>query len=156
MSVFTKILFGSKATDLPVSAFLLAARMVFGLTFMSHGWEKWKATETLLNTFPDPLGVGSQASLLLALFAELLCPLAFILGFLYRLALIPMIIMMGVAFFVIHGADPFAVRELAFLYLTLFTLLLIAGPGSFSIDALIRRTLNKRNRNYNSYTGLEF
>lgn len=156
MSVFTKILFGSKVTDLSTSAFLLAARLIFGFAFMSHGWEKWKTTENLLSTFPDPLGVGSQASLVLALFAELLCPLAFMLGFLYRLALIPMIITMSMAFFVIHGADPFAVRELSFLYLIIFTFAFITGPGRFSIDTLIHRALNKRNRSYNSYTGLDF
>ena len=32
-------------------------------------------------SFPDPLGVGSQMSLILAIFGELACSLAFIFGF---------------------------------------------------------------------------
>lgn len=156
MSVITKILFGARPVDRHSSVFLLAARLIFGLTFMSHGWQKWNQAETLLQTFPDPLGVGSQTSLMLALFAEIICPIAFILGFLYRLALLPMLFTMVIAFFVVHGADPFAVRELSFLYLALFTLLLLTGPGRFSIDNLIKHALNKRKRSYPTYSGLNY
>ena len=35
----------------------------------------------------------------------------------YRLAMLPMIFTMCIAFFVVHGSDPFAVKELAFIYL---------------------------------------
>ncbi|WP_085537618.1 DoxX family protein [Massilibacteroides vaginae] len=156
MSVLNKILFGIRPVNKVSSVFLLAARLVFGCTFMSHGWQKWTQAESLLQSFPDPLGVGSQASLVLALFAEIVCPLGFILGFLYRLALVPMIFTMLMAFFVIHGGDPFAIRELSFLYLALFTFLLIIGPGRFSIDSLINHAVNKRNRSYDSYSGLDY
>lgn len=156
MSVINKILFGAKSVGLVGSLYLLAARIIFGLTFMSHGWQKWDNAEALLQTFPDPLGVGSQASLVLALFAEIICSMALIIGFLYRLALLPMIFTMLMAFFVIHGGDPFAVRELSFLYLILFIFLSILGPGRFSIDSLIKRAINKKNRSYDSYSGLDY
>ena len=69
-----------------------------------------------------------------------------IIGFLYRLAMIPMIFTMIVAFFVIHANDVFAVKELAFIYLVVFVLMYIAGPGKFSIDHFIGNKLahNKR------------
>ena len=69
-----------------------------------------------------------------------------IIGFLYRLAMIPMIFTMIVAFFVIHANDVFAVKELAFIYLVVFVLMYIAGPGKFSIDYFIGSKLahNKR------------
>ena len=51
--------------------------------------------------------------------------------------MIPMIFTMGVAFFVIHGNDPFSLKELAFVYLVIFILMYIAGPGKFSLDRLI-------------------
>ena len=38
----------------------------------------------------DPLGIGSQLSLVLAIFGEMVCSMAFIFGFLYRLAMLPM------------------------------------------------------------------
>ena len=84
--------------------------------------------------FPDPLGIGSPLSLGLAIFGEMACSMAFIIGFLYRLAMLPMIFTMGVAFFVVHGSDPFAVKELAFVYLIVFVLMYIVGPGKFAVD----------------------
>ena len=88
-----------------------------------------------------PLGIGSSASLSLAIFGEVICSLGFIVGAFYRLALIPMIFTMCIAFFVIHGADPFAVKELALVYLAIFVLMYIAGPGNYSVDRLIAKKI---------------
>ena len=95
---------------------------------MNHGIQKWTNFQELSAVFPDPLGVGSPLSLGLAIFGELACSMAFIIGFLYRLAMIPMVFTMAVAFFVIHGNDPFATKELAFVYLVVFILMYIILP----------------------------
>ena len=129
-----RFLFPSTPNETATSALLLLARIVFGLLLMSHGVAKWASYAEMSTVFPDPLGIGSPLSLGLAIFGELACSLAFIVGFLYRLSMIPMIFTMGVAFFVIHGNDPFAVKELAFVYLAIFVLMYIAGPGKFSAD----------------------
>ena len=71
--------------------------------------------DSMSASFPDPLGVGHSISLGLAIFGELACSIGFIFGALYRLAMIPMIFTMGMAFFVIHGNDPFSLKELAFI-----------------------------------------
>ncbi len=94
--------------------------------------------------FPDPLGIGSSISLGLAIFGELVCSMGFIIGLLYRLAMIPMIFTMVIAFFVIHANDAFAVKELAFVYLAVFVLMYIAGPGKFSVDNFIGSKLEQR------------
>ena len=52
----------------------------------------------------------------------------------------------GNGFFVIHGNDPFAVKELAFIYLVVFVLMYITGPGKFSIDHVISSALYKKKR----------
>lgn len=70
--------------------------------------------------------------------------MAFIIGFLYRLAMLPMIFTMGVAFFVIHGNDPFAVKELAFIYLVVFILMYIIGPGKFAVDHWLSKVLTSK------------
>ena len=82
----------------------------------------------------------------LAIFGELACSMAFIIGFLYRLAMIPMVFTMAVAFFVIHGNDPFATKELAFVYLVVFILMYIIGPGKFAVDRWIRKALFQKAR----------
>ena len=89
--------------------------------------------------FPDPLGLGGTLSMWLALFAEILCSIGFMLGILYRLCLIPMIFTMCVAFFVIHAGDPLMVREPSLMFLSIFVLLYITGPGKYSIDGILKK-----------------
>ena len=76
-------------------------------------------------------------SLSLVIFAELFCSVAFVSGFMFRLTPLPMIFSMGVALFGIHAADPFAMKELAFVYFAMFVLLYITGPGRYSLDHFI-------------------
>lgn len=105
-------LFPTKPNTTKVSLFLLAVRIIFGILLMNHGIQKWSNFQELSTAFPDPIGLGSSISLGLAIFGELVCSMGFIFGFLYRLAMIPMIFTMIVAFFVIHANDVFAVKEL--------------------------------------------
>lgn len=144
MLVVYRFLFPSKPQGNAFSLFLLALRVLFGILLLSHGIQKWTNFSVLSGSFPDPLGVGSELSLGLAIFGEVFCSLGFIFGALYRLAMIPMIFTMGVAFFVIHGNDPFAVKELAFVYLVVFGLMYVAGPGKFSIDHILSSTWLKK------------
>lgn len=136
-SLAYKFLFASTPDNKLISTTLLLFRLLFGILLISHGLQKALNFETLAVVFPDPLGIGSQMSLLLAIFGEVFCSVAFVFGFLYRLAMIPMIFTMFIAFFVIHSADPFATKELAFVYLLAFVILFIAGPGKYSVDLFI-------------------
>lgn len=111
MNAILRLIFPATPSGAGTSWLLLAARIVFGTLMMTHGIAKWQHFATLSATFPDPLGLGSRTSLVLAIFAEVVCTLGFITGTLYRLALVPMIFTMCVAFFSVHGGDPFAARE---------------------------------------------
>ena len=129
-----RFLFPVRPEGAKTSLLLLAARVIFGVLLMSHGLQKWAGFAQMADVFPDPLGVGSRFSLMLAIFGELVCSFGFLIVFLYRLAMIPMIFTMAMAFFVIHSQDAFAVRELALVYLVVFVLMYIAGPGKFAVD----------------------
>lgn len=146
MLAIYRFLFPSKPDDTAISLLLLALRILFGMLLLSHGIQKWTNYENMSATFPDPLGVGSSVSLGLAIFGELACSIGFIFGALYRLAMIPMIFTMCVAFFVVHGNDPFAAKELAFVYLVVFVLMYITGPGKFSLDRFISIPLSKKRK----------
>lgn len=139
MTFLYRFLFPLQPEGTGFSLFLLALRIVFGGLLLQHGLQKWAAFEQLSGTFPDPLGVGSRLSLILAVFAEVVCSLAFMTGFLYRLVLIPMIFTLVVAFFVIHGSHAFAEKELAFAYLILYLLMYATGPGKYAVDRLFAR-----------------
>lgn len=139
-----KFLFPQRPDGTGASVFLLVLRIAFGLLLMNHGIQKWSNFQELSISFPDPLSVGSPISLGLAIFAELVCSMAFIVGLFYRLAMIPMIFTMGMAFFVIHANDVFAVKELALVYLIIFVLMYITGPGKFSVDYYLGKELRQK------------
>lgn len=144
MSIVYRFLFPMKPDGTAFSLLLLALRLLFGVLLLSHGMQKWANFDSLSVMFPDPLGVGHSISLGLAIFAELACSIGFIFGALYRLVLIPMIFTMAMAFFVIHGNDPFSLRELSFVYMVVFVLMFLAGPGKFSLDRLIAKPLSRK------------
>ena len=73
----------------------------------------------------------------LIIFAEFFCSIALLFGFLTRLAVIPLIIGMSVAAFVAHAGAPFNGRELPLLYLAMYVVLLLTGPGKIALDTLI-------------------
>ena len=139
-----RFLFPVKPDGTFISVILLIVRVVFGVMLMNHGIDKWANYQELSAVFPDPLGIGSPLSLGLAIFGELACSMAVIIGFLYRLAMIPMIFTMCVAFFIVHADDPFAVKELAFVYLVVFVLMYIVGPGKFAVDRWISKSLFRK------------
>lgn len=115
---------------------ILLLRLFFGLTMaLAHGWPKAQKFAELRFTFPDPLGVGHLASLSLVIFAELLCAAAVAAGLFFRLSLVPLLVTMFVAAFIIHGQDPFQKQELALCYLAAYAALMCTGPGRYSLDS---------------------
>ncbi|MBD8488615.1 DoxX family protein [Echinicola sp. CAU 1574] len=130
-----KILFSNN--PIASSLALLILRVGTAAMMMTHGWTKIINFSEYLTKFPDPLGLGTAVSLQLVVFAEFFCAILLGLGFMTRIVLIPLIITMLVAAFVIHAGDPFGSKELSLLYVTAFVTLFLAGPGSISMDAQI-------------------
>lgn len=104
---------------------------------LGHGLTKLLEFSTKVDTFADPLGVGSGASLALAIFGEVVCSALLVLGLGTRVAAIPLLITMLVAAMIVHADDPWARKELALLYAVPALTLLLTGPGRFSLDALL-------------------
>ncbi|MHA6280478.1 DoxX family protein [Salinimicrobium sp. CAU 1759] len=84
--------------------------------------------------FADPFGFGMGITLTFAVFAEFICSILVILGLGTRLAVIPLIITMITAAFIIHASDPFQRKEMSLIYLLIFVVLLITGAGKHSLD----------------------
>jgi putative oxidoreductase len=123
---------------------LLLRVSVGGMMLTGHGWAKLVGFSDMATKFPDPLGLGSSAvSLSLAVFAEVACACALILGVATRFAAIPLAATMLVAAFLVHSDDPFRDREPALLYAIPFLTLALTGPGKFSFDASSRWRLGR-------------
>ena len=108
-----------------------------GMMLFAHGWGKLANFSMISHKFPDPLGVGSTLSLAMAVFGEVVCPIAIILGIRVKYVAIPALITMLVAAFIVHSADPFAKKEFALLYAIPFLTLAITGGGSFGLDRFL-------------------
>lgn len=119
-----------------ISLLILAVRIFFGVLFFVHGLDKMINFSALSETFPSVLGLGSYMSLMLSVFCEFCCSLFLIAGLLERIILLPMIISMGVAFFDIHDA-MMPEGELSLIYLVIFIILFVTGPGRYSLDYMI-------------------
>ena len=105
-----------------------------GIMLFVHGLPKLQKLLAGNFEFADPIGIGAAPSLFLTVIGEFVAPLLIIIGFKTRFAAIPAAITMFVAAFVIHGADPFAKKELALLYFVFFLIIALVGPGKYSID----------------------
>ncbi|WP_375324558.1 DoxX family protein [Flagellimonas sp. GZD32] len=112
-------------------ALLRIAPSAFMLT---HGIPKLMRLINGNTEFADPFGIGQAPSLFLAVIGEVICPLLMIIGFKTRWAAIPAAITMFVAAFIAHGADPFGTKEKALLYLVVFIVIILVGPGKYSVD----------------------
>ena len=145
MSVIYKFLFPSKPDSTAMSLLLLALRILFGVLLMSHGVQKWANFDAMSESFPDPLGVGSQMSLIFGHFWRT----GLFTGFYLRIPLPSCYDSYDFhnghgIFFVIHGNDPFSVKELAFIYLVVFVLMYIAGPGKYFYRSLLSLKLYRK------------
>jgi putative oxidoreductase len=120
------------ATDLG----LLVLRLGVSAPMINHGFAKLTRFAELSGKFPDPLGVGTTASLGLAVFAEFFCSIALALGLFTRFSVIPLIITMLVAAFVVNADAPWGDKELAVLYLVPLVAILFTGPGRVSLDKM--------------------
>jgi putative oxidoreductase len=114
---------------------LLVLRLSSGVFMLSHGLEKLSNFSTMVEHGRFMPVLGSVAlGLGLAVFAEVFMSILLMLGLFTRIVVIPLIVTMLVAIFLVHLHEPFPQAELALLYLFLYTALLFAGPGKFSVD----------------------
>ncbi|MBY8932958.1 MULTISPECIES: DoxX family protein [Pseudomonas] len=114
---------------------LLFLRVSGGLFLLwVHGLPKLLDFTAQLQLIEDPFHLGSHLTLILAIFAEVLCPLLIVAGLLARLACVPILFVLLVALLVVHPQWSVAEGQFGWLLLILFTTVLIAGPGRLAIS----------------------
>jgi putative oxidoreductase len=135
------LLFGGESISGVVANTGLAVLRIFtGLTLaFAHGLGKIPPSEGFIAGvvklgFPMPSVFAWAAGL-----SELAGGLLLALGLATRPASFFVLTTMLVAGFVRHAADPFAIKEKAFLYAFIALLFVFTGAGKVSIDSLIRK-----------------
>lgn len=118
----------------------LMLRVFFGLSMaLAHGFGKLDKIYSGSDIFfPDPLGIGSYASMMLAGVSEFVFPILVVIGLYTRWSALPVVGTMFIAFFMVHLNDPYAKQELALVYLVAYLTIFLVGPGRLSIDSIFR------------------
>lgn len=126
-----------------LDAWLLVLRILSTGFMFTHGIPKFQRLLSGDMRFGDPIGLGPETSLILAIGAEVGCATLVLTGFATRLATIPLMFTMLVAAFIAHGDDPFGKMELPLLYFLVYTTLLVLGAGRYSVDFLLSKRSGK-------------
>ncbi len=113
---------------------LAILRIATSAMLLSHGIPKIERLFAETIEFPDPLGIGAPTSLTLAIIGEVIAPIFILTGFRTKLAAFLSMTGMLVAAFIHHADDPFGTKEKAMLYALIFLVIILAGPGKYSVD----------------------
>lgn len=121
---------------------LLVARVGFGgFMAVNHGWGKLMKFGTKASTWAPWFPLPSEVSYALTVFGELVCAVLIVVGLGTRVAAVPAFLTMLVAAFGGHSDDPFGDGEHALLFAIGFLTLALTGPGKYSIDAKLFRSI---------------
>ncbi|HEY0744521.1 MAG TPA: DoxX family protein [Chryseosolibacter sp.] len=122
---------------------LLSLRVLVTAFMLTHGLPKFYRLMTGDLEFSDPIGIGEPATLILAVFAEVVCSTFIFIGLGTRIAAVPLITTMLVAAFISNWNDPFGKKELPLLYLFIYVTLMILGSGRYSLDFVLSKRLTQ-------------
>lgn len=123
---------------------LLALRVLAGLTlFIKHGYDKIFHFQQMAPTFSDPAHLGPAVSLVLAMVSDGICSLLIIFGVATRWACAYSFCIIFAAWalryhFLFLGRLVGDHGELMVLFLASLVAIFIAGPGRYSVDALLK------------------
>ncbi len=128
-------LISTRYTTAMVDGALLLLRIGTAVLMIPHGLQKLNGFDKMQNEFVSFLGLSPKLSLVLAMSAELGCSLLLLVGLFTRFATVPLIITMLTALFMAHQGALFGDGEKNGLFITMSLVLLILGPGEYSLDA---------------------
>ena len=114
---------------------LLLFRVLVSLSMINtHGMKKLLDFEGTVQHIPDPLGVGGEVSTVIAIMANIIAPIFVILGLGTRFAILLILSVTLMGFFIVHGNDPWPIRDVPLMYSLVYLALFFLGAGKYSLD----------------------
>ena len=152
-----KKIFSFSTQPIALNAGLLLLRGIIGIQMALYGYDKiLKFNTSIASDFWGKqihfLGQTGAFPLSLTIFAELCCSILLLFGLLTRLSLIPLMFCMA---FIVVSVEKFNIISLgnagyeishALVYLVMYVVLYLTGPGKYSLDYWLERGRQVRNR----------
>ena len=121
---------------------MLFFRIAISLQIMVvHGLKKLGIGVAEVEHVPNPLHLPVAINQLFATAANLVFPVLVALGLFTRLAVLPTLAITLTGYFVVHWNDSLPAKDVPFMYSIAFLLVLVLGPGKYSIDNNINKKL---------------
>ncbi|WP_312747831.1 DoxX family protein [Sphingobacterium multivorum] len=144
MEILQKLFYTDLGNTVNNGAILIFRILLAWELLTVHGLKKiQKGPQAEPEHIPNPLQLPEKLNAAVAQFADTIVPFFIALGLFGRLVLLPTIGVTAVGYFVVHRHDSRVVRDIPFMYTLCLLLLLLTGPGAYSIDHYIYQLLTK-------------
>jgi putative oxidoreductase len=115
----------------------IALEMIF-----VHGFKKLGIAVAQAEVVPNPLHLPEAFNTAFATTANIFFPFLVIIGCCTRLATLPPIAVTLTGYFILHWNDALLVKDTPYIYSVAYLLILLLGPGNYSIDYYINRKIH--------------
>lgn len=122
---------------------VLILRFAISLEIMlAHGLKKIGVGVAVAEQVPNPLHLPEMLNEGFAIAGNLVFPVFVMLGLFTRLAILPILAITLTGYFVVHWHDSILEKDTPFMYSIVYLFILFIGPGKYSLDSRIYKSLN--------------
>ncbi len=107
-----------------------------------HGLKKIGIGVPVAEVIPNPLGFPDGLNSFLAISANVYLPVLVIFGLFTRLAALPALAVTATGYFIMHGNDSLAERDIPFMFSVSLLMIILLGGGKYSLDSYFSKKLN--------------
>jgi putative oxidoreductase len=131
---FNQLLYSDAGSNLNNLALLIFRVLLSVELFGVHGLKKFRLKDGQREKEPNPFNLPDKLNTILAGLSDKIMPFAVMLGIFTRLAVLPIIGVTAIGYFVVHRKDNAEIRDVPYMYTLSFLLLLFLGAGTYSVD----------------------
>jgi putative oxidoreductase len=139
--VLQQLLYSDAGSHLNNVALLLFRVLLAVELFRVHGLKKFRLENGQREHVPNPLHLPEKLNGTVAALSDTVAPFLVMLGIGTRLAVLPVIGVTAIGYFVVHRKDSAEVRDVPYMYTLSFLLLLFMGAGAYSLDQYLYNLL---------------
>ena len=135
--LFTRLVSPTISYVLFNTTMLLFRIAVSAEMILVHGFKKLGVGNAQAEQVPNPLHLPEAFNYWFAVSANIFFPLLVLLGVFTRLATLPTLAATLTGYFILHWNDAAIIKDTPFIYTICFLLILLFGPGKYSVDNYI-------------------